>query len=363
MNVLEGKEVGERQVKGGVSALAWHPDGKLLAVVASDQLQIWDVAKGKKMRSWRLGADAHPSLGMPPKPGEPFVDRSIFLGSWTMSLHWGPTGQKLALVDSDGKVQVWDAGTDKPGQAIVAHEGGVHCAAWNPDGRRLASVGGDGLIKIWDTTTRKKVFALSIRKPGNFPITASYALTWTDDGKHISVVSGDGEIQTLDVASSVVTDGPKLVHRESQGGIMFTAPPLRRFVWSPGAKLLASVQSGGVVKTWDAATGQEGSSISTPGAGFSPLMAGMCCPAWDGSGRRLALGGSDGTVQALPIGPGKRAVRRPPIPNALAWAGDSKHLLGTPVWSLATDESFQAAQQQMGETPCAGKPRPRNGHH
>jgi len=326
-SVPEAKEIIAVRAPAGVNALAWSPDGKLLAAATQGVLQVWEAVTGKEVRTWRLAADNHTPLALPPGPGEVSLPRFVFIGSWTMSLAWSPNGQRLALADADGKVQIWDAGTDKNGLVLKAHGGGVHSIDWSPDSSQLASVGGDGHLKVWDAATGEEAFKLPVRQGNDVMWLASYALTiaWTEDGKRLNLAFGEGEIRVLDAASGTVVSTRKLIPRDRMVQQGLTGAPPRRFVWSPGGKLLASIQTGGEIKLWDTVTGKEGISMGTPG---DPVHV-VGSPAWDRSGQRLVLCGMDGTVMASSVGSRQR-VRGLTIPNALAWSSDSRHVLSAP---------------------------------
>jgi WD40 repeat protein/serine/threonine protein kinase len=340
-------------------------DGKSPAAESHGIVQIWDVDTGKSLRTLHQAANFNSSSAMPlpVNAGQEAIaaasSRNIFLGSWSASLLWSPGNRKLALGDEDGKIQVWDLSTNKKDPlCLPAHLGGVHSAAWSPKGDRLASVSGDALIKIWDTISNKPIFTVPLLPPANgFGPTRSYALTWTPDGKCLNVISNAGEIRVVDVAPRTVGDARKLVPSDPLIGLGVGLLGSRneRFVWSPDSTLLASVQTGGEVKIWDVATGKEGASMVIPGAAGAMLTAGSCCPAWDRTGQRLALGGSDGTVLAWVLGARRQAVRRLLVANALGWSADSGHIIGTVGWSLENDEKVKAAREQMGEAMQALK--------
>jgi WD40 repeat protein len=358
-DAADGKEVLQfRDQAGGVSALAWSPDGKRLATAGSDWVDLGAIPRSESAIPPLAGAIPPPAGGGPapgrpagrsggavrlaqvwdaatgrraltletakaPQPADP-ASPSL-LGSWPVSLAWSANGRQLALTAVDGTVRVWDTPTGKEGPILPDHPRGVHSAAWSPVGPRLALVGGDGTVKIWDTTTGEQTLSTRVREPSfsDRAGTTTYALAWGPDGTRLSVVCSDGEIRVWDAARGAEASGRKLTPREP---FPVLGAKGERFTWSPDGKLLVSATPTGHVKLWDAATGKEGPALR---GGPGPLTIQVIAPAWDRSGRRLALGSEDGTIQTWPVRPA-----RPPVRNlghrALAWGADSKGVLCLP---------------------------------
>jgi WD40 repeat protein/predicted Ser/Thr protein kinase len=320
-------------------------DSKPAAQAAQGIVKVWDVDSGKALPDLRMApgiTDDVNFLGIPP-PANPGPEAAaaqsaqhVFLGSWSNCMDWSPIGQKLALADPIGRVQIWDMGTGKGPLVVDAHKGCVSSMSWNPDGKRLATLGSDTMVKVWDAATGKEAPALGVRMTYEAMPMTGFALTWADRGKQLHVASSDGEIRILDPASGKQIATRKLEVREPMeraGLTRFRGG----FVWAPDGKGLASVDSGGV-SIWDLATGKQGPPIQTPGTKTDRIMESMmtapmigkaCAPAWDRDGRRLALGQVDGTVQTVRAD-GKRVAVRSPVRNALAWSIDGKRLLGSP---------------------------------
>ncbi len=340
-NVADNKEVASFQATaGGVWALAWSPDGKYLAAATEGALQVWETATGKEWRPF------HPADK--PRPGG-------LGGPRPTALIWSPSPSKprLALAESDGEIQVWDLSAGGDPLVLQAHDGAVYSAAWSPDGSRLASVGGGlvdgpvgglvnkvvgGLVKVWDPATGKALPApAGAGLPGE-----GCALNWSEDGKRVSVISETGEILGLDVDPPAAAPTRKLVPRAA--GVNISATP-RRYVWGPGSMLLASVELfRDDLTIWDAATGKEGFSIRASGFPDPLTQPGdKCRPAWDPSGRQLAVGAKDGTVQAWRVDSSRRTVRDP-IRNAsriFSWSFDGRRVYGAPDCDAAEIAKFQ----------------------
>jgi WD40 repeat protein/predicted Ser/Thr protein kinase len=353
--------------RGGQPARPRRPRGSERSNAANLRtVTIWDVASGQRVRRLKQVADLNPSLAMPlavvpvnvspearaklDEENRATMDRQNLALSWSASLAWGTSNHKLALADTDGKIQVWnlEANTDAP-RVLHAHAEGVHSAAWSPDEKWLASVsiqthpnsrGGDLVVKVWDGVKDTPVFTLPL--PRTSVISLTCALAWADGGKHLKVVTSDGEIRIVDAGARQEVASRKLNVANPYGAPRLGARG-ERFVCSPDGKLLASIDNGGRVRIWDAATGQERDQPIPVSAEQDPMMGNLCAPAWDRDGGRLALGASNGTVQAVPVGGRRLAVRRL---NALAWSHESRYVLAAHGWSPAEDESLKAMQEQ-----------------
>ncbi len=409
-DVTTPKELHKLRALGSVTALAWSPNGKYVAAACQGQgvaplggppfplpsqpanapppkakrqfgsgkrspakqagspargnrkIIIWDTDTGKTLETLNQVADFNPSTAIPVRANASQDEiaahnsRFTLFNSWSASLLWCPNHRRLVLADGDGKIQIWDLNSHKPDPVCVlrAHDGGVHSAALNQSGNRLASVSGDGVIKIWDLAgiAEKPLLTLQIPPREKFNIDPTYSLVWTKEDKCINVVSRYGEIREVDVEAKKVGEARHLTLRDPNIAPAFGGVGNRgeRFVWSPDAKSLASIQRGGELKIWDAATGKERSSMVAPGdkASLSMGMASRCAPAWDPSGLRLVMGGSNGAIQAWPVVLRRQAVRTPNIPGAVGWCADSRFLLAIHVYSSAEDE-FLIEQRKMGE--------------
>ncbi len=319
-----------------------QPDGKYLAAAGEGAPAAWETATGKEWRSLRPADKPRPVGLSGPRP---------------TALIWSPSPSKpkLAVADTAGEIQVWDLSAGDDPLVLHAHDGAVYSAAWGPDGSRLASVGAGlvdgpagglikkvvgGLVKVWDLTTGK---ALPTPAGAGLP-GEGCALNWSEDGKRVNVISEAGEILMLDVDPPAAAPTRKLVPRDAGVNISATS---RRFVWGPGCKLLASVELfRDDLTIWDAATGKEGFSIRASGNPNPLTQPGdKCPPAWDRSGRQLAVGDKDGLIQAWRIGPSRRAVRDP-IRNAsrlFSWSFDGRCIYGAPDCYAAEIAKFQQA--------------------
>ncbi len=136
---------------GGVTSLAWSPDGTRLASGSGSrdrgELFVWDVKTGMCTRT--------------------FMEHSgmVYAVAWSRSHGAGPRGDQLISGGSDGMLCWWDV---KAGECIRtrgAHQGTVRSLRVSPDGKRLASCGDDGAIRIWDLASREHLQTLRRDRP------------------------------------------------------------------------------------------------------------------------------------------------------------------------------------------------------
>jgi WD40 repeat protein len=116
-----------------VTALAFAPDGKSLAVGGADGQVLLFGADGKFVRAMQGGH-----------------------GSAVSGLAFHPTGAVLASSGKDRVVRLWSPANGQALKALEGHTAWAMGVVFLARGTRLASVGADQTVRLWDLTEPKK---------------------------------------------------------------------------------------------------------------------------------------------------------------------------------------------------------------
>ena len=114
-------------------ALAFSPDGTLLAAGTHGYIHLWEVDTANELLPIRTGHRRDRS-------STDFVELLVF----------SPDGKVLVSGFNTGTIQLWDVKTGEKIAALDGHTKGVNTLAFSSDGTMLVSAATDGTILLWD---------------------------------------------------------------------------------------------------------------------------------------------------------------------------------------------------------------------
>lgn len=289
--------------------IAWHPDGRKIAIASTEGLKVIDVESGETLAGFEVNENV-------------------------ATVDWKPDGSQLMSGRRDGIIDVWDADT---GQLITSFNGfegfpsspdHLVYVKWSPNGKKFASLiyypespnlrlwnanafelqaeidAGPLVEVLWssDSSTLygahsgpgSGVFAFDAelgrdtpwRSIGRYDIGLSIALR--PNGSQIAIGSALGfpdpsrNIHVLDLT----TEEPVVFLEGHTGNIL-------ELTWNSSTDMLASASLDGTVRLWDVDAGQQVNMIEAENPVYTV--------AWSPDGTQLAYGGEDGMFEIVDI--------------------------------------------------------------
>lgn len=251
-----------------IRALAFSPDGKLLAVAGGPsgrfgEIRIWDVQSSV------------------PKP---VVDIRGHTDS-ILAVAFSPDRRTIASASYDRLVKLWDVASGKQIASLKEHSDAVFSVAFVPGGKHLVTAAGDRMVKVWDVSTGKRVFTITDA------LDAVYSVAVHSSGTRIAAAGADRTIRTWswNAASGTAT---LLASTFAHGDAVL------QLAYSADGSTLLSTGADRAVKVWDATTLRETHAFESQPDWVMGL-------AVSGDGKWLAAGRYDGTLGLYALSGGR----------------------------------------------------------
>ncbi len=338
-SVADGKPVLALKPEGGrPTALAFAPDGKLLASATADRVQLWDTsARAVEAPARTLPEDGAriQKLAFSPDGKRLFAGafdglvriyempsgrrlRGIQAGvRQVFALAVSPDGTRLAVGGLDPTVRVWPAAPRPAGRLLKGHAGPVEVVAFSPDGARLASAGADKTVRVWDAAGGRELHVLQGHTR------AVSRAVFSPDGKRLATVSvpaaeGGREVEVK------VWDAEK---GEAVCSIAGFAGDGVGVAFDPSGKRLGVTAPGKGLKVYDPQTGKEAAGFEVHGRPLLGQRADVL--AVSPGGQNVAYGDRTSVMMTVATPHGARTVKLMGqlVPaTGLAWSANGQRL-------------------------------------
>ena len=361
------------------AAVAFSPDGKLLAAGSYGQVAVWELASARPVKLLTDVLGAVNDLRFSPDGrllavagGQPSAkgDLRLFqVADWKLAAQLGghddvvfsaafsPDGKRLASASFDKTVRLWDVAGPKLERTLTGHSDFVYAVAFSPDGRWLASASKDRTVKKVEVATGKShltfssgldqdVLAVAVSPDGKAVVSSGFQpglywwnpqtaervrvqsghgvavheLAFSKDGKVVVSAGGDRTVRLWDGGSGAA------LKTLSVGSIVYAAAV------SPDGKLVASGSFDGLVRLWDVAAGRQLLTL-------------------------VAVPGPEGRIDWLAVAPEGYAAGSPELTALGRWRMAGQAVAAEAVWKeLAKPELVaKAARGEVLAAPSFGK--------
>jgi WD40 repeat protein len=269
-----------REHRAWVQAVAWSPDGRLIASADQNQtVLVWEAATARILHRVQGGCVAFSPDG-----------KTLATGGYNRDVR--------ARDVLPGLVWLWDVTNGKEVCRFRGHLSPVICVAFSPNGRLIAS-GGQAVfglrvegqkyetesIRIWNVVSGQQQFRFGGRRGCN-------CLTFSPDGRSLASTSmSDSKVHVWETAS-----GRERVALEGQKDMAWA------LAFAPDGSALAVGNMEHTIQLWDWRTGRKVGGVT----GHRGWVLGL---AFSADGKRLVSGSGDTTALVWDTA---RLPRRPP---------------------------------------------------
>jgi eukaryotic-like serine/threonine-protein kinase len=245
------------------TSIVFSPEGARVALGRYDCVaEVWDL---EKQSSICLGAR--------------------HLDGMVIAVAFAPDGERVVSAGSDQMLRIWDARTGAEERVLRGHTRPIQNVAYSPDGTLIASAQFHGDLRLWDAHSDQEKVSLSDWD--------CRSLAFSPDGKRLA----SSEVRRRESVT-------RIWDLESRQPVIYLANSgeVRSVAYSAEGQYLATVNETGIVKLWQAESGQWARDIPTRSGvvvrhlAFSP------------KGARLAMAYDDGFIQIWDLDVNRRVL-------------------------------------------------------
>jgi WD40 repeat protein len=245
-------------VKSQIGAIAYRPDGKLLALGSYQEVRLADPAgkivgalpgHAEQVRAVAFSPDGlllAAAGGLPARKGEIKiwdVDKRTVVRTieghtdCIYAVAFSPDGKMLSTSSYDKLIKLWDVASGKEIRTLKDHIDAIYDLTFTPDGKRLLSAAADRTVKVWDTTTGERLYTLGE------PLDGLNTIAIHPSGKMVAAGGLDKTIRIWSLGSK----SGKLIN-----SLIAHEDTILRLAYSPDGKLLVSTAADKTIKVFKA---------------------------------------------------------------------------------------------------------------
>jgi WD40 repeat protein len=213
------------------------------------------------------------------------------LSDYISSMSYSPDGKRVMISQGNG-ANIYDVETTNSVGSLSGHIASLYSASYSPDGKWILSASQDGSVRIWSAETFTEKARLIAFEDNEW-------LAMTPDGYYTASAKGDlylnarvgNTVTGIDRYRSTFNKPAVLQARLSNSGRMASHKEnITSVAVNPAGTRIASVALDKTIKIWDMESGKELRSISNIGGSVNAVS-------WSPDGKTLIHGAEDKTVR------------------------------------------------------------------